>query len=307
MVSTASVDDFARHTTRRIGSGRERVRSVAWNLDGRRLATAGTDKVIRVYLPDKDPRSATECRGHTGEVQCVRWSPIHPERFASVSGSAQDKALHFWDLRQGHKPVSTVETLGENLNMAWSSDGKTIVIGNRNDKVVWVDVEEQTISRQIDMGKDQTNEFLFSHNDAFLVTGVEGQLRITSFPSHEPIHAIDVGTMPVTVLDLDPRGRYFVAGCNDTLVSLWETQDWTCVATSGVHDDPVRMVRFSQDGNFVASCAADGQVVISAVPGLEKVASFAVPGGNSETLAWHPTKNLLAYVGQETGIWGAGL
>lgn len=88
------------------------------------------------------------------------------------------------------------------------------------------------------------------------------------------------------------------------------------------------MVRFSQDGNFVASCAADGQVVIvsmplelavplvwlilqlasqSAVPGLEKVASFAVPGGNSETLAWHPTKNLLAYVGQETGIWGAGL
>lgn len=43
------------------------------------------------------------------------------------------------------------------------------------------------------------------------------------------------------------------------------------------------------------------------VPGLEKVASFTVPGGNSETLAWHPTRNVLAYVGQETGIWGAGL
>lgn len=55
---------------------------------------------------------------------------------------------------EGHKPVSTVETLGENLNMAWSSDGKTIVIGNRNDKVVWVDVEEQKITRRIDMGKD---------------------------------------------------------------------------------------------------------------------------------------------------------
>lgn len=27
-----------------------------------------------------------------------------------------------------------------------------------------------------------------------------------------------------------------MAGCNDTLVSLWETEDWSCVATSGVHE-----------------------------------------------------------------------
>lgn len=53
-----------------------------------------------------------------------------------------------------------METLGENLNMAWSSDGKTIVIGNRNDKVVWVDVEEQKITRRIDMGKDVSSSLL---------------------------------------------------------------------------------------------------------------------------------------------------
>ncbi|TKA58575.1 hypothetical protein B0A53_00316 [Rhodotorula sp. CCFEE 5036] len=293
MVAAKTSDDFSRYATRRIGTGRERVRSVAWNLDGRRLATGGTDKVIRTreLRPSAEVMSA-RCNAFGGALS-IR--------------SAQDTALHFWDLRQGHKPVSTVETLGENLNMAWSSDGKTIVIGNRNDKVVWVDVEEQKITRRIDMGKDQTNECLFAHNDAFLITGVEGSARITSFPENEPIHSFDVGTMPVTVIDLDPRGRYFVAGCNDTLVSLWETEDWSCVATSGVHDDPVRMARFSQDGNYVASCAADGQVVILSVPNLEKVASFTVPGGNSETLAWHPTRNVLAYVGQETGIWGAGL
>ncbi|KAG0659672.1 THO complex subunit 3 [Rhodotorula mucilaginosa] len=299
MVAAKTSDDFSRYATRRIGTGRERVRSVAWNLDGRRLATGGTDKVIRVYLPDKDPRAATD--------NMPSWAIWTRGLSFPLRIAAQDTALHFWDLRQGHKPVSTVETLGENLNMAWSSDGKTIVIGNRNDKVVWVDVEEQKITRRIDMGKDQTNECLFAHNDAFLITGVEGSARITSFPENEPIHSFDVGTMPVTVIDLDPRGRYFVAGCNDTLVSLWETEDWSCVATSGVHDDPVRMARFSQDGNYVASCAADGQVVILSVPNLEKVASFTVPGGNSETLAWHPTRNVLAYVGQETGIWGAGL
>jgi sugar lactone lactonase YvrE len=32
--------------------------------------------------------------------------------------------------------------------MTWSPDGKTIVLGNRMDKVIWVDVEEQRIVRK---------------------------------------------------------------------------------------------------------------------------------------------------------------
>lgn len=32
--------------------------------------------------------------------------------------------------------------------MTWSPDGKTIVLGNRSDKVLWVDVEEQRIVRK---------------------------------------------------------------------------------------------------------------------------------------------------------------
>lgn len=75
----------------------------------------------------------------------------------------RDVCLTFPPRAEGHKPVSTVETLGENLNMAWSSDGKAIVIGNRNDKVVWVDVEEQKITRRIDMGKD-VSSYLLVHN-----------------------------------------------------------------------------------------------------------------------------------------------
>jgi len=81
------------------------------------------------------------------------------------------------------------------------------------------------------------------------------------------VHKVVVSDMPATVADLDPRGRcvvvlplkpvespsssarartdgslsltrcrYLAVGSNDTLVSLWETTDWTCAATSGMHE-----------------------------------------------------------------------
>ncbi|GAA6034595.1 hypothetical protein JCM8097_005414 [Rhodosporidiobolus ruineniae] len=308
--SSTPPEDFTRFSTRRLGTARERVRSVAWNLDGRRLATGGQDRSLRIYLPEKDPRTSTECRGHSGEVSCVRWNPAHPERLASCSASAQDKALHFWDIRQGSKPTSTVETVGDNITMTWSPDGKTIVLGTRNDKVLWVDVEEQRIVKETDM-PSETNEAIFSHNGSLLLTGVEGRVQINAFPSNTPVHTVNVsGGSSTTVLDLDPRGRYLAAGSNDTLLTLWDTEEWTCVASAGLHDDPVRICRFSPDGNYIASSSSERTdttgIVISEVPTLTQ--QHHIPQAlMCDSLAWHPTRNLLAYGGQEGGIWGAGV
>ncbi|BGP17050.1 hypothetical protein JCM10213v2_005059 [Rhodosporidiobolus nylandii] len=271
--ASSSTEDFARFTSRRLGTGRERVRSVAWNLDGRRLATGGQDKSLRIYLPEK----------------------------------AQDKALHFWDIRQGSKPTSTVETHGDNITMTWSPDGKTIVLGNRTDRVLWVDVESQQIVHREDMTRE-TNEAIFSHNGSLLITGVDGAAHIRSFPSNTPVHNVEISNLPATVFDLDPRGRYLAAGSNDTTLTLWETEEWTCVASSDSHDDPVRICRFSPDGNYIASSGADSTgVVISDLPSLKKL--YTIPNvGQCDSLAWHPTKNVLAYGGQDACmLWGAGV
>ncbi|GAA6009138.1 hypothetical protein JCM10207_004279 [Rhodosporidiobolus poonsookiae] len=319
--SSSTTEDFTRFSTRRIGTTRDRVRSVAWNLDGRRLATGGVDRTLRIYLPDKDARSSTECRGHSGEVSCVRWNPTHPERLATCSASSQDKALHFWDIRQGSKPTSTIETHGDNITMVWSPDGKTIVLGNRSDEVTWIDVEEQRIVRK-ETKKGETNEAIFSHNGSLLFTGIEGVVHINAFPSNTPIHTVTVAGWPTTVLDLDPRGRYLAAGSNDTTLTLLDTEEWTCVATSGVHEyvylstfprnagsaaDPVRMCRISPDGNYLASSASDSAgIIISEIPSLRKLHSIST-AVSCDSLAWHPTKNVLAYGGGETAIWGAGV
>ncbi|GAA5935900.1 WD40 repeat domain-containing protein [Sporobolomyces koalae] len=297
--------DFSKFSTRRLGSTRERVRTLAWNQDGRRLATGGTDKILRIYLPDKDPRTATECRGHAGEIGVVKWNPLHPERLATCA-SGSDKALNFWDIRQGSKPTSSVETYGENITMTWSPNGTHIVLGNRSDRILWVDAEEQKVVRREDMSRE-TNEATFSNNGTLLLTAVEGRLNLHTFPANDLLHTIHVSSVPTTCVDLDPRGRYLVAGSNDTTITLWETSEWTCVSSLGSHDDPIRACRFSHDGAYIASSSGH-DIIISEVATLKQVHRIELPPTQlCDTLAWHPSKHVLAYGAGDAFIWGLGV
>ena len=90
-------------------------------------------------------------KGHTGDVSYIKWDPTHPERLVSCSATAGsagvDRGLYFWDIRQG-KPTSVIQTHGENINLAWSPDGKTVVVGTRNDVVSFIDVEAGKVIRE---------------------------------------------------------------------------------------------------------------------------------------------------------------
>lgn len=52
---------------------------------------------------------------------------------------------------EGSKPTHSVETYGENITMAWSPNGKHIVLGNRSDRILWIDTEEQKVIRRENM------------------------------------------------------------------------------------------------------------------------------------------------------------
>lgn len=113
--------------------------------------------------------------------------------------------------------------------MTWSPDGRTIVLGTKDDFASHVDVEAQRVtSRQkaehevrvygtlriclADLtrfvGSLQINEAIFSHNGTLLLTATDGYAQIAAFPSGEEIHRVNISTIMTTVMDLDPRGRY---------------------------------------------------------------------------------------------------
>lgn len=63
------------------------------------------------------------------------------------------------------------------------------------------------------------------------MTAVNGTIAINTFPANVPVHTVNAATIATatTTFDLDPRGRYLAAGSNDTMVTLWETSEFTCL------------------------------------------------------------------------------
>jgi len=71
---------------------------------------------------------------------------------------------------EGSKPTHSVETYGENITMAWSPNGKHIVLGNRSDRILWIDTEEQKVIRRENMTLE-VRFLLFprAHNSSFFL------------------------------------------------------------------------------------------------------------------------------------------
>ena len=74
-------------------------------------------------------------KGHNASVDQVGWHSTNADVLASASS---DKTLRVWDART-HKPVVSVPTRGENINLRWAParapDTQLIAVGNKDDLV----------------------------------------------------------------------------------------------------------------------------------------------------------------------------
>lgn len=84
----------------------------------------------------------------------------------------------------------------------------------------------------------------------------------------------------------------------DSLVSMWDLEELYCVKTFVVTTSSIRSVRFSYSGKYIAIGMDDPNLVVVDVESGEKVINLQLQN-NLQYLSWHPSKNLLAYVGDK--------
>ncbi|KAG0340037.1 hypothetical protein BG000_000829 [Podila horticola] len=294
-----TIAGFPTLKTREYRAHKASIHTVGWNSDGRRLASGSVDKTARIWTPERtsDPRHSQELRGHTDSVDQLRWDPTHPDHLATASC---DKTVRIWDARSG-KSIHTIDTGGQNINISWSPDGQKIAVGNKEDKISIIDTRTFQIERNVQF-KVEVNEIGWNPkgNLFFLTTG-QGHIKVLEYPSMQEIHSMEAHTSNCYCLEFDPRGRYLATGSADALVNLWDMEEFNNVRSFGVLDWPIRTISFSFDGQFLVSASEDLSIDISLVEtgeSVHKIDCFAA----MNTVAWHPSKYLLAYAGDETDM-----
>ncbi|KAF4042110.1 Anaphase-promoting complex subunit 4 WD40 domain [Phytophthora infestans] len=279
-----------------------KVYALGFNCDGSMLASGSNDRSIRIWDPFTE-RELMELRGHSDSILSLAWDPTTPNRLASTGS---DKTVRFWDTRTG-RIVNSVSLPSDAANIAYSHDAKYVVVGSL-DCITLIDTRKARVVRRV-VNPFQSYEMQFSKTGYLFVAaghaagfGTFEIMRVVAEkkgnPNLESAHKVMAHAGSCVCLDLHPSGRFLALGGLDSLVSIWDLEELYCVKTFVVTTSSIRSVRFSHDGKYIAISMDDPNLIVVDVESGEKVVKLQLQN-NVQYLSWHPTKNVLAYVGDK--------
>ena len=115
----------------------KQITDIKWNCDGSYLSAASYDKTVKIHSYESNSSikllQSIPCNVTPSQV-C--WHPNNSERFAIIS---DEKNVELWDVK-GVSAVLKIPTLGGNIYISWSPDGKYLAVGNKSDNLIIIEV-----------------------------------------------------------------------------------------------------------------------------------------------------------------------
>lgn len=300
---------------------------IAWNCDGKKLAAVGVDKTVRVWTPDKsnlEPRSAAFfSNGHSEDVDYVSWNPTHPDLFCS--SSQRDRRIVFWDARQSryiqscsvhHPPVQTGYS-PNGRELFWLSAPtfqylNFMKLGREKEdspKETWL---PNPVHDPTSLKKDAEGSVIplsgrplqaslacwdNSGSHILITLNHNASVKALRYPMLKEFKSCPAHVGGVTAMAFDPRGRYHATGGADSIVNLFDPEDWICVRTITSCEYSITGLSFSHDGEYLAISSAGPYIDICAVETGLLLHRVPTPAP-APVVTWHPSKYVIAYCGQ---------
>lgn len=285
------------HQQNRLDGHRAPITTVSFSPDGKRLATAGSDRAIKLWGRDGtllatlagQPASARmvvkfspdgRWLASSGEDGLKIWTPTGKLKckfsthikgiwgfdFSSdsqtvVVGGLSSSKIEIWSV-QG-QPVGIIDTGGQPSgvrSIAYSPKGDRIALGGNDGTVtLWTPTGQRL---QTLMGHEAAVHALaFSPDGELLVSGASDKTIKLWNEDGKLITTLNYHGAGVHGLAFSPDGREFVSASHDKTLALW-TRNGTLLDTFKGHQAIIWGVAFSPDGTTIASVGADNTVLL---------------------------------------------
>jgi WD40 repeat protein len=242
------------------------VQSVAFSLDGQRIASGGDDGRLLVW---DFTGSRIGCALHTEAITAVTWSADGK----TIASGGADRVVRLWD-RDGHPEGQLPSGLQGTVNaITISLNGKLFASGSDDTSVTLWDLGTRQPIGAFTGHTDRVNAVTFSPDGALLAS-VSNDLTVKLWDviSHEEVVTLTGHKFPVHTAAFSPDGR-LLASANGigppSLIKIWDIATRREIASFLSAGARVDTLTFSPDsyyitggtGNVVQSWDIKGQAI----------------------------------------------
>jgi WD40 repeat protein len=212
--------------------------------DERLLLTASEDGTARIW--DSSARRELRVLKHheaKGPIKAVRAAIFSPDG-KNVLTACEDATARIWDAASG-RPIATLKLDGPALCVAYSADGRRIIVGDANGGAMTFDAQTHRPLVRYLGHTDAINSVAFSPDGLRALTGsADRSAKIWDTVEQDSLADSAQPTAEIKTADSN------------------EPRDGTEILTLKHHDRGVTSVAFSPDGHAVLTTGLDGTAVL---------------------------------------------
>ncbi|WP_422442147.1 MULTISPECIES: WD40 domain-containing protein [unclassified Endozoicomonas] len=247
---------------------KDRVRAVAFNHDGTRLAVGGDDKKVRIYDPVSPSAPLATLSDATGPIRSVKYN--HGGTQLAVGGN--DQKVRIYDPRDlSIRPTILTDSRGWVMDIDYNHDDTELATVSRDYRLRVYDPRDLSIAPQAKIPwLGQMRSVKFNHDGTLLAIGGSDlgrpEKRVGVYDTKNLAstkYTLLGATDKVMSIDFNYDSTRIAAGSADHKVRIYDMLNLPGVLyTLSDATDVVRSVEYNHDGTLLAVGAEDGKVRI---------------------------------------------